>query len=210
MGKRTEKIIVHSFVSGITRYGKTYYAKCNFARWQGAALFFNPKGKNEKVAGSVAASGKNSIGQIIGLLHDREKINFVLDGSLVDARKQVNYICEKLLGYDWSAAGGLLVVCDEVQDFSPQGDIKSGVLRLARMGLGLGIKCIFVAQRPADASNIIISQCEEKIFFSPSPEDRSWIGGKGYPLEDIEDRIGGRKYYFCRYFGGQLSAAEIL
>jgi DNA helicase HerA-like ATPase len=196
--------LAHDGVIGLTRYGKSYYCKDRFLKHRGAGIYFNPR--RVAVKGTIGIDREASAKRVMEALRSGHQITYKLSGSLSVDRNDINKFVELCMREKW--AKPLMMVFDEVQDYAYQGDIKSGALRVARTGLGENIIGIFNAQRPADVSKIVISQCERKIFFCPAPEDYKWIEQKGYPLEQIIKAINGRKYYYCEYFLGQLSPAK--
>lgn len=196
----------HEMEIGLTRYGKSYDAKVKFLAHNGPAVFFNPR--KVMVAGSVGFDRNASTGQVMKALKRNEKLNYSLDPHLDQARKDIDKFVELLFERSWTMGKMVLLVFDEAQDYAPQGDIKNGLLRVARTGLGENIKANFIVQRPADISKIIVSQCEIMNFFQPGNEDMKWIEEKKYPLQDILARIDGRKYYKVVYYKGELGEAK--
>lgn len=203
-GRRGEKTMKHILISGMTRHGKTYYAKHCFKNGRG--IFLNPRVEN--IPGSLRVDGTHSVKDIISAIKRGRRLNYILNSRLDYARKEVDLLCDYLLAENWTSP--ILVICDEIQDFSPQGDTKSGILRLARTGLGQNIQLVSICQRIADLSKIVVTQSEIKVFFRPADEDVRYLELKGYPVQEIKKRIADRKYYYCIYEGGELSLARKL
>src|SRR3990172_8294919 len=144
----------HELITGQTRSGKSHYALQKFMQSPEAGIYFDPQAQRlgHNLIKIDCHSSKHFI---IKALKNKKKLHYVALPGLVNARKECDIISELIyeLVRDVSERNNdqrrlpLTCVFDEAQDFAPEGDRKAGLLLLARRGLGMGVRCYFLAQR---------------------------------------------------------------
>lgn len=183
----------HTTVLGLTRHGKTYALKKTLSQAKEGVFFFNTQ-LETMPSNFVEASGDNSWEQIDYLLQQGKKVNFLPDTDKERRQKQLKIIIKNL--YDGSKRSVRFVV-DEAHLFKK--DSLAMVQEIATTGLRFGIKGVFISQRGALMDNTLISQSNKYVFFYMGQHDREYFKNYGFPMEDIQQRIGGEKYLFCTY-----------
>lgn len=106
-------------------------------------------------------------GKQIAYFVEEEKVNVILDLSGFEEDEQKQFIADFLRElYVIHDRTPLLIVADECATYAPQnaskGDKESlrAVSAIARMGRAKGLGLCLIAQRPADVSKSVFSQCE--------------------------------------------------
>lgn len=183
----------HTTVLGLTRHGKTYALKKTLSHVKEGVFFFNTQ-LETMPPDFVEASGANSFEQIDRLLQEGRKVNFLPDTDRDKRQTQLKVIIKKL--YDGQKRDIRFVV-DEAHLFKK--DALAMVQEIATTGLRFGIKGVFISQRGALLDNTLISQSNNYIFFYLNPTDVKYFKEYGFPMEDIQEKIGGEKYIFCTY-----------
>ena len=182
MLKRLINIYGHKFICGMTRSGKTYLAVKMMNDWRGPVIFFNPQ--FETVPGFfIDADRYSSIKSFGRALRANKKINYVPNADQKQAEKELVSLVA-YLACCWKGSN-LLFAVDECQDFALQGTA-SPVLFIARRGLRRNIHGLFIAQRPADVHNVLLSQSSFHIIFQINSYDKKYFNSYRMPGDVIE------------------------
>lgn len=177
----------HEFISGATQSGKSYYAQKKGREWpHGGVLFFNPQ--EMELKGYIKATIRSDIKDIVSLLNDGHKINYVPTSRKKIALKEIKYISQVLLQYHIKdkMKGETLYIVDECQIYA-KSNSDNPIEDVATRGLGKGLIGMFITQRPALVSNTLFTQAEIKTFFRLEVEE--WDYFKKYDMESIQNKI---------------------
>lgn len=177
----------HEFICGATQSGKSYYAEEKGRKWKkGGVIFFNPQDMDLK--GYVKATMKNDLLQIIKMLNQGEKINYIPRFTKEVAEKEIKYISQVLLQYHVKKKikGKTLFIVDECQIYA-RSNSNNPIEDVATRGLGKGLIGTFITQRPALVSNTLFTQSEIKTFFRLEKEE--WAYFKNYDMVGIQNKI---------------------
>lgn len=183
----------HTCVLGTTRHGKTYAIIETLAQVKEGVFFFNTQ-LETMPKNFVEANGSNSFEQIDYLLQQGRKVNFIPATDKEQRQKQLELIIKKL--YDGQKRNIRFVV-DEAHLYK-KGSLAM-VQEVATTGLRFGIKGVFISQRGALMDNTLISQSNMFVCFHLNGHDIEYLKNYGFPVEEMQQRIGGEKYLFCTY-----------
>lgn len=196
------KLYGHKFICGMTRSGKTYLAIEIMKGWRGPVLFFNPQ-YEDVGPGFIDAGRWASTKAFYNALRAGKKISYVPSDDQGQAEKELASLVN-FLSCRWRGAN-LLFVADECQDFAPVGK-SSPLLFIARRGLRREIHGLFIAQRPADVHNVLLSQSMQHIIFQINAYDKKYFVSYRMPGDLIEEKLqkGGR-HSFVMWDNRQLT-----
>lgn len=187
----------HATVIGLTQHGKTYGTIKTLETMKESILFFNTQ-ETEVGNGWVHASGSNTPGQIMKVLEQGRKINFIPSTDLEKMSKELKVLTDMF--YEKGKMNVRFVI-DEVHLFkackSKEGH--NSLIRLATTGLGRGFKCIFLSQRPAMVDNTLYTQSTKHIIFALGLNDYRYLESLGFPGEVIKEKTNNEKYIFCEF-----------
>jgi hypothetical protein len=202
---------VHKVIIGMTGTGKTYTATNELRKVSQGVLFFNTM--NVPMKGFTKCTGANDLPDIMDMLEQGEKINFMANNSLVNARKQLIAIINGLYSRVWS---DFIFVIDEVHLYTKEA--REAVLRAITTGRNQGVEMVGISQRLALVDNTIFTQSPYKVLFLLENETE-YCERYGIPYTEIESKIKakdpggmvGKKYQpphaYCTYFMGRVEGA---
>jgi len=201
----------HATVIGLTQHGKTYGTIKTLERMDEAILFFNTNHTSGLNNTWVEAAGGNTVDQVIYGLQHGYKINFLPSDDIKKAGKQLKAIVDEMYNLGRGAIKCRIVV-DEVHLFwmmkSEEG--KQANLRLATTGLGRGLTCMWLSQRPAMVDNTLYTQSTKHIIFALGLNDMSYLKNIGFPVEEIKGRTGQEKYKYCEFDQKEVKGAYMI
>ena len=185
MLQRLLNLYGHKFICGMTRSGKTYLAIKYMGGWRGPVLFFNPQ--SEEVGPGFLTADRWSSSKAFGAaLKKGRKINYIPSADQAQAEKELKSIIN-FLSTRWQGVN-LLFCADECQDFAIQGK-SSPLLFVARRGLRRDINGLFIAQRPADVHNVLLSQSVHHVIFRINSYDKQYFNNYRMPGDVIEEKL---------------------
>lgn len=191
----------HTFVCGITRSGKTEFAKKLMAAWEGAAVFINTQGEKSPF---LKGNRYSSLRSLLSALRRGAKVDYTPSPDDALALAEIQCLIPYFMDLG-CRGGGLLVVIDEAHVYGAQGMRDSPLFRISRRGLKYGVTGVFVSQRPADVDKRIVTQCVRHVIFSTSFEG-PYFRRYGIPGEELQKKLSAAgPYHYVVYEGGLLS-----
>jgi len=169
----------HVFICGITRSGKTYFAKEAARRLRGPVLFFNVQDEDLTGAPWIDFTPFDDGAQLLRALRKNCKINFqfcdlsekqimLVMGSLIDQIMQRR---------EYSQDKPVYIVIDEAQILS--GPALDAAIAASTRGLARGVRLISITQRPALVNKTIYTQAQEQYLFRLAPSEGTYLKNKG-------------------------------
>lgn len=187
----------HATVIGLTQHGKTYATIKTLEKMNEPILFFNTQ-ESEVGKGWTNASEANTEGQIMKILEQGRRINFIPSTDLEVMSKELKFLTDMFYK---KGRMNVRFVIDEVHLFKAckSKDGHNSLIRLATTGLGRGFKCIFLSQRPAMVDNTLYTQSTKHIIFALGLNDYRYLESLGFPGEVIKEKTNNEKYIFCEF-----------
>lgn len=192
----------HVFICGITRSGKTYFAKEAARRLKSPVLFLNVQ--DEDLGAPFQDFGPfDDPGQLRRQLQKGSKIDFRfwdLSG------KQIQIVIASLINNimqqrDFSERRPVYIVIDEAQILTGPG--LDAAIAASTRGLARGVRLISISQRPALVDKTIYTQAAEQYLFRLAPSEGQYLKNKGidydYCLKTWED-LGQYSYIYTDGF----------
>ena len=192
----------HVFICGITRSGKTYFAKEAARRLKSPVLFLN-----------VQDEALGAPFQDFGPFDDPAQLRRQLQkGSKIDFRfwdlsgKQIQIVIASLINNimqqrDFSERRPVYIVIDEAQILTGPG--LDAAIAASTRGLARGVRLISISQRPALVDKTIYTQASEQYLFRLAPSEGQYLKNKGidydYCLKTWED-LGQYSYIYTDGF----------
>lgn len=192
----------HVFICGITRSGKTYFAKEAARRLKSPVLFLN-----------VQDEDLGAPFQDFGPFDDPAQLRRQLQkGSKIDFRfwdlsgKQIQIVIASLINNimqqrDFSERRPVYIVIDEAQILTGPG--LDAAIAASTRGLARGVRLISISQRPALVDKTIYTQAAEQYLFRLAPSEGQYLKNKGidydYCLKTWED-LGQYSYIYTDGF----------
>lgn len=192
----------HVFICGITRSGKTYFAKEAARRLKAPVLFLNVQDEN-----------LGAPFQDFGPFDDPAQLRRQLGkGGKIDFRfwdlsgKQIQIVIAHLINTimqqrDYSERKPVYIVIDEAQILSGPG--LEAAISASTRGLSRGVRLISITQRPALVDKTIYTQAAEQYLFRLAPSEGQYLKNKGidydYCLSTWEE-LGQYSYIFTDGF----------
>ena len=192
----------HVFICGITRSGKTYFAKTACAKLRGPVLFFNIQDETMP-APFINVTHEYEYKDILNALRKGYKLNFTFGGlSLAQIMRVIGFLCDSLMiSGAFSQARPVYIVIDEAQILEDRA-LKAAIA-ISTRGLARGVRLIAITQRPALCNKTIYTQAAEQYIFRLAPSEAQYIKNKGidydYCLSEWE-RLGDYSYIFSDGF----------
>lgn len=193
----------HIFISGMTRSGKTYFALHALSQVRQGVLFINMQSTETPTKFNRAMADQIGIEQIIKGLRAGEKIDlcFPKKWTLKRINFVIGYISAYLLTAGFNEKNYIYIAYDECQALDNEA-IKSVRLTCTR-GLYLGIRCVFITQRPALADLSFYTQASEQYIFQLGKGERQYFQSKGIDYDEclkIWQEKGPHSYVFTDGF----------
>ena len=192
----------HIFVCGITRSGKTYFAKTAAARIPRPVLFFNIQGE-DMPAPFMEVDYTNELRDIMRYLRKEYKLNFTFGSLRLDQiMRVIGYVCDQIMNSgSFSQQRPVYIVIDEAQIL--EGHALKSAIAISTRGLARGVRLISITQRPALCNKTIYTQAAEQYLFRLAPSEAQYIKNKGidydYCLAQWE-QLGDHSYIFSDGF----------
>ena len=168
----------HVFICGITRSGKTYFAKEAARRLRGPVLFFNVQ--DEELGAPFQDFGPfDDPAQLWAQLRKGAKIDF----RFYDLNsKQIMLVISSLINQImtrriFSEKKPIYIVIDEAQILTGPG--LDAAINASTRGLARGVRLISITQRPALVDKTIYTQAQEQYLFRLAPSEGTYLKSKG-------------------------------
>ncbi len=190
----------HTFICGLPRSGKTYFAHHAMLGLSVGALYLNVQGEKVPRGFVTVYSDRIESDQLFEMLRDGIKINLVFSST----RKAFDYL-----------VGGVLNLLMEA-GFTEENPVYVGLeechllrgysLEIAEYvstsGLKKGIRLISISQRPATCSKTIYSLAFAHYVFFISEADREYMKSKGIDYEKCKPLWGDPRSHKYVYWDG--------
>ncbi len=193
----------HIFISGMTRSGKTYFALRALEEVKQGVLFINLQNADVPSKFNKAIADQISFVQIVKGLRAGEKINlcFPNSWSMKKINLTISFISTELLKSGFNEKNNIYIAYDECQALDKLA-IKAVRLTCTR-GLYLGVRCVFITQRPALADLSFYTQSSEQYIFRLGKGEKQYFQGKGIDYDEclkIWKEKGKHSYVFTDGF----------
>lgn len=174
----------HIFICGMTRSGKTYFATRALCELPRGVLFINIQ--NAEMPRKFIKISANNIDfeQLAGELRQGTKLNLTFPASWgnSDIMRVIGYISRQLLRAGFTEKSPMYIAYDECQALTREciGDVRL----VATRGLYLGVRAVFITQRPALADLTFYTQSAEHYIFQLGKGERGYFNGKGIDYDE--------------------------
>jgi hypothetical protein len=187
----------HEAIFGLTRSGKTWHVCARADNWPGPVLYVNLQDQVLEVGAWTRAGMHDSLPLMVK--SRRARINYVPNEDLRIARREVAALVNFLMrqGHVWPVP--ILVILDEADEFSPEGQLWTPGIRLAARGGKHNVWVWLATQFPAQLSKKAVRNCFRCVYF-PSPGLAAYLNEKKLPGDQIEARLlEAPKYSFVTF-----------
>lgn len=186
----------HTTVIGRTQSGKTWAVNRILKNQNKGVLFFNTQ--LEELPGYIDIDKNTKFIQIKELLKKGYKLSYNPSTMLETQAQEITFLINQLFeNGNFNKKDSIFIVIDEVHLFVKEG--LSQVQRIATGGIKYGLNGIFLSQRPAQISNVLMTQSSSMLIFFVNMESQYF---KNYeiPIENILQFIADNgTYSFCSY-----------
>jgi DNA helicase HerA-like ATPase len=186
----------HVTVIGRTQSGKTYAINRILKEQKLGVLFFNTQ--LEELPGYILIDKNTKFSIIKNLLKKGYKLSYNPSTRLEIQAKEISFLIDQLFeNGNFNKEHSIFFVIDEVHLFTKEG--LNEVHRIATGGIKYGLNGVFLSQRPAQISNVLMTQSTEMIIFFVNMESQYF---KNYeiPIQIILQNIQKNgDYSFCSY-----------
>jgi Cdc6-like AAA superfamily ATPase len=211
----------HKLIIGMTGTGKSYTVTRELKKIKQGVLFFNVTHFAGFPSGYVRATGDSTIADVMEIIEDGGKVNFLADRNRANMQKQLIYIINSLYARKWN---DFVLAIDEVHLMKREAqEAIIGAITTARNN---GVEIVSMSQRFQLVDTTIRSQSPYKVIYFLEGEDK-YVHEKGIPYSDelglgqgtILDRImqldkgstvNGKyqpSHAYCTYFMGRIEGA---
>jgi len=193
----------HVFICGMTRSGKTYFAKKAAAQIKYPVLFFNIQAEKLEAPYITLHYSEVNMADIKRYLKKGYKLNFLFDNlNTAQIMRIIAYILGELMTSNaFSQNNPCYIVIDEAQILEDRA--LEAAVSVSTRGLAKGIRLIAITQRPALVNKTIYTQAAEQYIFRLAPSEKQYLKNKGidfdYCLSEWE-RLGKHSYIFSNGF----------
>lgn len=174
----------HIFICGMTRSGKTYFATRALEEITRGVIFINIQNAEMPRRFLKVSADSIDFEQLIGELRTGTKLNltFPASWSNADIMRVIGYISRQLLRAGFTEKAPIYIAYDECQALTKEA---LGAVRLvATRGLYLGVRAVFITQRPALADLTFYTQSAEHYIFQLGKGERGYFNGKGIDYDE--------------------------
>jgi DNA helicase HerA-like ATPase len=186
----------HCTVIGRTQSGKTWAVNRILKNQPRGVLFFNTQ--LEDLPNYIVVDKRTKFIQIRELLKKGYKLSYNPSTKLEVQAQEISFLIEQLFeNGNFDKIHNIFVVIDEVHLFTKEG--LSEICRIATGGVKYGLNGIFLSQRPAQISNVLMTQSSAMVIFFVNMESQYF---KNYeiPIEPILHEISvNGQWSFCSY-----------
>ena len=191
----------HTFISGITRSGKTYFATNSLADLPYPVIFFNIQ-EEDLPKKFIKLNAKDIDGvQLMDALRMGCKIDLRLPQSAAQTNNCVGYVLDLLMNAGFSEKNPVYIGLDECQLLAKYG--LDMAIAVATRGLKRGCRAVFISQRPAMVHKTLYTQSSEQYIFALAPSERSYLMDKGLDFDKMNQLWEELGKYSYVYFDGR-------
>lgn len=169
----------HIFICGMTRSGKTYFATRALSEIKNGVLFINFQNAEMSKKYIKVSADNVDFAQLTDELRSGTKLNLTFPAAWrnSDIQTVIGYISRQLLRAGFSENNPVYIAYDECQALTKEAI--NDVRLVATRGLYLGIRAVFITQRPALADLTFYTQAAEQYIFQLGKGERGYFQGKG-------------------------------
>lgn len=192
----------HVFICGITRSGKTYFAKNAMAQLKRPVIFFNVQ--NENLPNNfLICNEKDDMSLIMQHLKNGGKIDFRFSVGCTAKQIQIiiGFILRKLMRSKYTEKAPIYIVIDEAQLLADSGLLAA--IDVATRGLSRGLRLVCISQRPALVNKTIYTQAAEHYIFKLQDGEKQYMQNKGINFDYCKQqwsKLGQHSYIFTDGF----------
>lgn len=192
----------HVFICGLTRSGKTYFAKNATAELKFPVLFFNIQ--NETLPGKFLTVNENDDLTVMeNHLKAGGKIDFRFTQkcSLPAIQTIIGFCIRWLMNSgEYSQVKPIYIVIDEAQLLAGEG--LNAAIDASTRGLSRGVRLICISQRPALVSKTIYTQAVEHYIFRLQDGEKQYMLNKGVNFDLCKELWQNNGQYSYVFFDG--------
>lgn len=187
----------HSFICGITRSGKTYFAIRAAAELKRPVLFFNIQDE-ETPAPFLTIDYTIEKAELLHMLRQGYKLDFTF-GDLPEDKIMsiIAFLLKALMRSGFTEEKPVYIILDEAQILKDSA--LEAAISVSTRGLKKGCRLITVTQRPALVNKTIYTQAAEQYIFFLALSEKGYLKNKGidydYCLKEWE-KLGKHSYIF--------------
>lgn len=187
----------HIFVCGLTRSGKSFFARNALRESKYPVLYLNIQ--DEDLPGYIKVrSDRIYMKQLKDALHDGNKIALSFNNLNLAYSDTFKYIVSFLMDRGgFSESDPMYLAVDECHLIHGSGKEAARIVSTA--GLKKGIRCMWITQRPAICDKTIYTQALEHYIFYIPVSDREYMRTKGIEYDDcipLWGQPGSRQYVY--------------
>lgn len=167
-------------VLGTTGTGKTYGAAHSLLKSDKGVFFFNTVHADSVPSSFIKADSTTDIELIDRALRKGKKINFVPSFNPDQRDKQMAAVVNYFL--NGSKREYMIFAVDEVHLYKK--DAKTALIGFATVARNMGMKGVFISQRPANVENQILEMCGQWAIYL-TPMSSKWFNEYALPGDQI-------------------------
>jgi hypothetical protein len=171
-------------VLGTTGTGKTYGAAHSLAKSNKGVLFFNTVHADSVPSSFIKADSSTDLDLINRALRKGKKINFIPSFNPDLRDKQMAAVINYFL--DGSKRDYMIFAVDEVHLYKK--DAKTALIGFATVARNMGMKGVFISQRPANVENQILEMCGQWALYL-TPMSPKWFNDYSMPGDKIVSEL---------------------
>lgn len=187
----------HVFISGITRSGKTYFAREAAARLPYGVLFINIQSEQLN-SPYIRVTESDDTNIIIENLKKGRKINFdCMNLTEKDIYLIIYFLLNKLMRAGFNQNKPVYVVLDEAQILKEKA--LDAAITVSTRGLAKGVRLISITQRPALVNKTIYTQAAEQYIFYLALSEKTYLKNKGLDYDacaELWQQYGKHSYIY--------------
>lgn len=192
----------HVFICGLTRSGKTYFAKNACAELKRPVLFFNVQ--NESLPGNfLTVTEADNLEQVEKHLKAGGKIDFRFTQkcSLDAIQTIIGFFIRWIMNSgQYNQDKPIYIVIDEAQLLKDEG--LNAAIDASTRGLSRGVRLICISQRPALVNKTIYTQAVEHYIFRLQDGEKAYMINKGVDFEKCKEAWQKNGQYSYVFFDG--------
>lgn len=176
----------HMFICGMTGTGKTRMFIEQFDKSSLPGIFVN---YNQSENHFSSMNQDYDVSDIVNALRHGEKIDYIPVRNKKRAKIEIGYIIQKLFDGGFSVSDQFVFAVDECHLLAVEGEKNTGIEEIATSGRAYGFRGVFITQRPALVSKVLVTQADIHCIFSLSNYERGYFQSKGLDFEGIQGMV---------------------
>lgn len=199
----------HTFISGQTGSGKSYFSMQAFSKINYPAIYLNIE--EEQMPGKFLKidSADADMIQVIDALKHGAKFDLRMPINLTRSSAITGYVIDKLMQANFDEKRPVYLIIDECHLLEGFGLKKA--IEAATRGRKRGVRCIFITQRPALANKTLYTQAKEQYIFYLPASEKEYLKNKGLDYDkclEVWTTLG--TYSYIYYDGFQYEGRRAI